>query len=464
MGRKRRACKRFMQEQQRFIDRITAPLVRLMERYYPDLFLFIILITLFTFTSTYLLTGYHPREMLVSWGDSLADILGFAMQMALMVMISHALAHTDIVQKGLNKIGSLPKKPFQAYSLVTFSAGAICFVSWPLGLIAGGIIARKVGESARHNGIVIHYPLLVASAFCGNVIWHMGYSASAPLFVATESHSMLALTGGVIQITDTVFTAWNLSLAVVTLLSFTLLAGYLRPKDEDAVELPIALAENEEELASEVDSSRPVSAMENSRFFTLLLGACLSGFLVFWFTDNGFNLNLNVVNWTFMALTLLFCRSARHFMQLFEKAAPAAAPLIIAYPFYAGIIGIMSDSGMASMLSTWFASIATADSLPLWAFTSAMIVNMFIPSGGAQWIVQGPIFIEAANTLNVDLPLIVMSIAYGDQLTNLLQPLPAIPLLALAGLRLKHIMGYSFLFFLAGFLILGTGLAIISYL
>ena len=147
--------------------------------------------------------------MLVSWGDSLADILSFAMQMALMVTVSHALAHTDIVQKALNRLGSLPKNSFQAYSVVTFSAGVICFVSWPLGLIAGGIIARKVGESARYRGLVLHYPLLVAGAFCGNLIWHMGYSASAPLFVATESHSMTALTGGVIPITDTVFTAWN---------------------------------------------------------------------------------------------------------------------------------------------------------------------------------------------------------------------------------------------------------------
>ena len=209
MRRKRRAYKRAMPEQQRLVDRLTAPLVRVMERYYPDLFLFIILITLFTFASTYFLTGYHSRAMLVSWGDSLADILSFAMQMALMVTVSHALAHTDIVQKALNRLGSLPKNSFQAYSVVTFSAGVIFFVSWPLGLIAGGIIARKVGESARYRGLVLHYPLLVAGAFCGSLIWHMGYSASAPLFVATESHSMIALTGGVIPITDTVFTAWN---------------------------------------------------------------------------------------------------------------------------------------------------------------------------------------------------------------------------------------------------------------
>ena len=160
----------------------------------------------------------------------------------------------------------------------------------------------------------------------------------------------------------------------------------------------------------------------------------------------------------------MLCRSAKHFLYLVEKAGPAAAPLVMAYPFYAGIIGVLTDSGMVSLLSAWFASIATAETLPLLGFLCAMVVNMFIPSGGAQWMVQGPIFIEAANSMGVDLPLIVMSIAYGDQLTNLLQPLPAIPLLALAGLSLKHIMGYAFIFFLAGFVLLGGGLALVSFL
>ena len=159
------------------LERITAPLVHFMERYYPDVFLFIIIITLFTFVSTWLVTGYQPREMLLSWGNSLSAILAFAMQMVTIVLVSHTLAHTDAVQRLLVRIGSLPGTPFQAYALVVLASGVICFISWPLGLIAGGIIARKVGESALERDLPIHYPLLVAGAFCGNIIWHMGYSA-----------------------------------------------------------------------------------------------------------------------------------------------------------------------------------------------------------------------------------------------------------------------------------------------
>lgn len=450
--------------QARLIDRFTAPLVHFMERYYPELFLFIIIITLITFAGAYWFADFGPRAMLSAWGNSLGDILAFSMQMALMVMISHALAHTDAMQRLLHRLGSVPRSPVQAYGFVTAATGLICFISWPLGIIGGGILARNVGESTRERGLRVHYPLLVAAAFCGNVIWHMGYSASAPLFVATEDHSMLALTGGVIPMTETVFTTWNLSLAAVVLLGTALLAAYLRPNEDDIIEFkPVAEPAADTVAATQDEQNRPVAKLETSRGFTLVIGTCLTMALAFWFIDNGFQLNLDVVNWTFLALTLLLCRSARHFMQLISNSAPAAAPLIIAYPFYAGIIGVMTESGIVSMMSAWFASIASTESLPIWAFLSAMLVNLFIPSGGAQWVVQGPIFLESARQMAVDPSLIVMAIAYGDQLTNLLQPLPAIPLLALAGLRLKHIMGYAFIFFLAGFVMLLTGLTLISY-
>jgi short-chain fatty acids transporter len=419
--------------------------------------------TFLTFACAWWFADYPPRQVVTAWGGSLADILSFSMQMALMVMISHALAHTDAVQRGLHRLCSLPSTQSQAYSMVVLLVGIICFFSWPLGIIAGGIIARKVAESAVERGLKIHYPLLVAGAFCGNVIWHMGYSASAPLFVATGDNSMLELLGGVIPITETVFTAWNLALAAAVLVSVSLLAAWLRPPDDEVVELRIDPEEYREEPPSTTDPNRPVAKLENNRLVTLLVGVCLVSYLGVWFADGGFKLNLDVVNWTFLALTLLLCRSAKHFMYLVERSAVAAGPLILAYPFYAGIIGVMTDSGMASAMADWFAGIATAQTLPLLAFGCAMIINLFIPSGGAQWMVQGPIFVEAARDMGVELPLIVMAIAYGDQLTNLLQPLPAIPLLVLSGLRLKHIMGYSFVFFLVATTILGLGFALVCF-
>ncbi len=262
--------------ERRPIDRLTSPLVHFMERYYPDLFLFIFFMTFITFACAWGFADYPPRQVLNAWGGSLPDILGFSMQMALMVMISHALAHTDAVQRFLHRLCSLPASQFQAYSLVVLAVGVICFFSWPLGIIAGGIIARKVAESAVERGMKIHYPLLVAGAFCGNVIWHMGYSASAPLFVATENNSMIELLGGVIPITDTVFTAWNLGLAVVVLVSISLLAAFLRPPDDEVIELRVDPDEYREEPPSQTDPHRPVAKLENSRVITVVVGLCLT--------------------------------------------------------------------------------------------------------------------------------------------------------------------------------------------
>ncbi len=447
----------------RLLERFSSPLVHFLERYYPDLFLFIIIMTLLTFFSAWWFADFPPRQILNSWGNSLSTILSFSMQMALMVMIAHALAHTDSVQRWLDRFSALPRNQGQAYFIVVFFAGVVCFICWPLGLIAGGLIARKVAESALGRGLKIHYPLLVAGAFGGNVIWHMGFSASAPLFVATDGNSMIDIINEVIPVTQTVFTAWNLALAATLLVVLSVLAILLRPKDEEVIELIKSAEGSLEYTQSPTDADRPVSRLEESRSFTFVIGLSLLFYVFFWFVDGGFRLNLNIVNWIFLALTLLLCRSSKHFMFLVERSAVAAGPLILAYPFYAGIIGVMMDSGIASMMSTWFASIANQQSLPMVAFACAMVVNLFIPSGGAQWMVQGPIFIEAAQNLGVDLPLIVMCIAYGDQLTNLLQPLPAIPLLVMAGLRLKHIMGYAFIFFLVSFVVLAGGLALVSY-
>jgi len=167
--------------------------------------------------------------------------------------------------------------------------------------------------------------------------------------------------------------------------------------------------EYREEPPSLTDPHRPVAKLENSRLPTALTGGFLALYLGLWFSESGFSLNLDVVNWTFLALTLLLCRSTRHFMYLVERSAIAAGPLILAYPFYAGIIGVMTDSGMASALADWFAGIATTQTLPLLAFGCAMIINLFIPSGGAQWMVQEPIFVEAAREVGVDLPLIALT-------------------------------------------------------
>jgi short-chain fatty acids transporter len=190
----------------------------------------------------------------------------------------------------------------------------------------------------------------------------------------------------------------------------------------------------------------------------------LAVYLVIYFAGNGLNLTLDIVNWTFLCLGLLLARSALHYVKLIGNASTAVGQIILQYPFYAGIMGMMAGTGLISVFAHWFTSISSAGTLGFWAFLSGGILNMFVPSGGGQWAIQGPIFIEAAQSLGTDPSRVVMGVAYGDQWTNMIQPFFTIPLLAIAGLHVRQIMGYTFLvlivtgvIFAGGILLAGSG-------
>ena len=162
------------------------------------------------------------------------------------------------------------------------------------------------------------------------------------------------------------------------------------------------------------------------------------------------------MNWSFLTLGLLLARSPAHYVELVLNAGKTVGAVLIQYPFYAGIMGLMTGTGLVQVMAHGFTEIATAQTLGFWAFLAGGLVNLFIPSGGGQWAVQGPVFLEAAKTLGTDPGVIVMGIAYGDQWTNLIQPFWTIPLLAIAGLHMRDIMGYCFVLFLAAGVTLGA--------
>lgn len=201
----------------------------------------------------------------------------------------------------------------------------------------------------------------------------------------------------------------------------------------------------------------PAQTIENNRFISLFLAISLLFFIGLIFYKNGFSLDLNIVSWSFLGLGLLLSNSAIHYVKLVNKASVTVGPIILQYPFYAGIMGIMADTGLINVLAENISNIATKETLGFYSFLSGGLVNMFIPSGGGQWAVQGPVMIEAANYLNVEPYVVVLGVAYGDQWTNMIQPFWTIPLLAIAGLHMRQIMGYTFVIFLiTGFLFGGS--------
>ena len=442
----------------RTFDKLAKPFVRLVDKYYPDAFLFVIILSILTFVLAITLTGSTSSETLKAWGGGLPKLFTFTAQITIVMITAHALAHTSPIEKLLVKLGDIPKKPVQAYALVTFISGLASLFAWSFGLIVGGISAKFIAIGCEKKKIKIHYPLLVASAYSGYVIWHMGYSSSAALFVASEGHSLVSRIG-VIPVTETIFNSFNITVALLTLITITIICPLMRPsRDSEIIEIDTKLLKDKSKAKNINEINSFAQRIENNRYLSFLTGISLIGYIFLIYSEKGFFLDLNIVSWTFLSIGLLLANSPIHYVKLVNNAALTVGPIILQYPFYAGIMGIMADTGLIKILADGIASVATSETLGFFSFLSGGLVNMFIPSGGGQWAVQGPVMIQAAETLNVQPYVIVLGVAYGDQWTNMIQPFWTIPLLAIAGLHMRQIMGYTFVIFIVTGVIYGSSM------
>ncbi len=437
---------------------LARPFIAFVERYYPDAFIFVIILSVITFISALILTEASVSSALLAWGDGLSMLFTFTAQITIIMIGAHSLAHTTSVQNFLTRIGQLPNTAYQAYSLVAFTAGVASLCAWSFGLIIGAIMARSVAKECLKKPFKIHYPLLVASAYSGYVIWHMGYSSSSALFVATPGH-LLENKIGVLPVTETILSPINIVLALIALATITIVCPLMRPKNEDAIEIdPTLLTDDHQKPVEKKDKVTLVEKFENHRSLSIFLAIAIFTYIAVTYTQKGFSLTLDFVSWTFLAFGLLLANSPMHYIKLVNNAAGTVGPIILQYPFYSGIMGLMATTGLMKVISDWIISIATPETLGFFAFLSGGFINMFVPSGGGQWAVQGPIMIEAALSLNVAPEVVVLGVAYGDQWSNMIQPFWLIPILAITGLRMRQVLGYTFVIFLFTGLIYGSGI------
>ena len=190
----------------------------------------------------------------------------------------------------------------------------------------------------------------------------------------------------------------------------------------------------------------------------MVIGALGIAFIIYYFINNGFALTLDLVNFMFLFLGILFHGTPRKYLSAVQEAVKGAGAIIVQFPFYAGIMGMMTASGLAAVISEAFVSVSTADTFPLFAFLSAGLVNFFVPSGGGQWAVQAPIMLEAAEMLGSEPAKVAMAVAWGDAWTNMIQPFWALPALAIAGLKAKDIMGFCVIVLVVSGVVIGLGL------
>ena len=422
---------------------LSRPLVAGVERYLPGAFVFAVVLTVIVAVLALVFGDIGPADLVRSWGDGLAGLLAFMTQVALVLLLGYTLATTRPVKAGLVKIADVPKSPRAAYAFVALVASIASLISFGLGLVVGGVIALEVGRAARRRGTRLHYPLLVASAYSGFAVWHMGYSATGPLAASTPGSFVEEAIGRTIPISETVFSSWNLIAIVVAVAAIVGTVVLLAPKGEDrVVELPDTMGGSDDDMVMPPPTT-PAERLESSRVVTAIPGLALVAYLAIYFAQEGFDLTLNIVNWSFLAAILLLVRSPRELAELVSGAVRTVGEVLLQYPLYAGIIGMMTASGLAARLSEFFTDVASPGTLGFLAFLSAGLLNLFVPSGGGQFAVQAPIFLQAGDSLGVDPAVITMAIAYGDQWTNLIQPFWALPLLAVAGLGVRDIFGFT---------------------
>jgi len=441
-------------------SRAMRPVNNLVEKFIPSALVFAIALTFIVAILALLATGSNPVLIVQSWGDGLAGLLGFITQMALVLMLGFILANTRPVRKMLRALSRVPKSALSSYVFVFLVAAIASLITWGLGLVVGGLLAREVAAQARERNVRVHFPLLVASGFAGFVIWHMGYSGSGPLTAATPDSFIAKQLGAPLPISETLFSPWNLIAIVATIVLVGLALYLVAPRGEDKIyELRTDAREKLLDIDDEV--STPADRVDASRLPTLLLGLMLLAYLVIHFAKGG-TLTLDIVNWSFLCLILLLVRNPFELMALTRHSASNVGEILLQFPLYAGILGIMTGTGLIEVISEAMIAVSTPQTFGLLAFLSAGVVNFFVPSGGGQFAVQAPIMLTAAAQLGVDPSIPIMAVAYGDQWTNMIQPFWALPLLAIAGLKMRDILGYTTMVLIASGIVFAATMVFVS--
>ncbi|MCQ2344441.1 MAG: short-chain fatty acid transporter [Paludibacteraceae bacterium] len=438
--------------------------VRLVQRWLPEPFIFAVLLTLVAACIAMPVCHQTPVEVIHNWGGGVWGLLAFAMQMSLVLVTGATLAAAPVVKKGISRLARVPKTPAGAIAFVTGVSAVACWLNWGFGLIVGAILAREVARSVRN----VDYRLLIASAYSGFVVWHAGLSGSIPLTMATPGDALAKATNGVltspVPVSETILDLHNIVIVILVMVAIVVVNALMHPKADRVV------AVDPELLKDEADEkfgkpATPAEHLEQSRLLTWIVGLIgITYFILHVFVD-GQPLDINTVILLFLFLGILLHGKPIAYVHAFGRAAKSAAGILLQFPFYAGIMGIITGVGasglcLGTILSDACISISTPTTYPLLTFICAAVLNMFVPSGGGHWAIQAPIMFAAGADLGVAPGLTGIAIAWGDAWTNLIQPFWALPALAIAKLNAKDIMGFCIIDLVVSGLIICAGLLV----
>tara|TARA_B110000037_G_C17094620_1_gene495463 strand:- start:67 stop:1437 length:1371 start_codon:yes stop_codon:yes gene_type:complete len=451
--------------------------IKFVRRFLPSPFSIALLLTALSLVGVVALNFSSDKAIVGKafnwWAHGLwtPSLLVFAMQMMLMLVLGHVLALTPAVSKFIHLLVSKAHNTASAAAIVSFFALSVGLFNWGLGLIFGAILARKVGESFSERNKALNYALIGAAGYAALMIWHGGISGSALIKVAEPGNLQQLLTGVLaeaelknlperIGLEQTVFSLKNILTSIAILIAIPTSLFLIGSKIKEEI---LDLKFEQSNFTSSRIESFGAERFDNSQLAGkigggIILSYCL--YLIIFQNDFLSFFNPNNINLTLLGLSLLLHKNISSLLQATDNAISGASGILLQFPLYFGIMGLFRDSGMIENFSNYFVSISNETTFPIFTFLSAGIVNIFVPSGGGQWVIQGPVIVKASLELGIPLHKSILALAYGDQITNMLQPFWALPLLGITKLSAKDILPYTLIMFLVGFCIFIISVAI----
>ena len=428
------------------LPRLADTLARVSARWVPDAFSIAALLTLLALGLGLTVGGASPARCALAWGNGVWALLSFGMQIALVIFAGYVLAVAPPVARALEALARVPRGPRSAVAWTAFLSMVLCWLNWGVGLIASAMLVRTIGRARPDTD----YRLLVAVAYLGmGTTWHGGPSGSVPLLFATPGSFMIrdGLLAGPVPLSQTIFTAANLGLMLVVLLVLTGFAALLHPPRERTLAVsPETLAELATfEAPVRPSAPTPAERLVHGPWLNRALGLLALAYLLLQARAGTFAATLDSVNLVALALGLLLHPSPASLGKAAEEASRPLHGVVLQFPLYAGIYGIIKDTGLVESLTHAFLAVSTPGSYPLVVFSYSAVLNYLVPSGGAKWAMEAPYVLGAARELGVPATSVAMAYAYGDMATNLVQPFWAIPLLGVARLEFRDILGYELL-------------------
>lgn len=429
-------------------------------RWVPDAMVFVLALSLVVFVMAWALTPHGPSELINDWVKGFWVLLTFAMQMSVLMITGFTVADSKYVRQGITWLVSLPKTRFSAVLMYTWVLGILWWLHWGIGMMTSIIMGRELAVAKR--GLKLPYAFIGAISYVA-IICTNGPSMAAQLLMATPGHFMEKVTG-VIPISMTTFDPYLLLTNLILFLGLPLVLFYIMPAEEDSVEIS-------DEMVNEILASRKVEAIADPKELTpaqrwdrspvlpILVGLAglywIGGFLI---TQGVGKLDLNILNFIFMILGILLHGSPNSFISSVQRGVGTVGGVIIQFPLYAGIFGIIMHSGLAHIIANWFVSVSTAHNFPWVVFIYSSIMNIFVPSGGSKFVIEAPYIMPAAKELGANIPWVINAYTFGDELTNLIQPFWALPILGAYKLKFQDILPYGVIVMLFMFVVVTISL------